>query len=105
MLSPVEKLNQALRENRPDEYLSTLHRELGLRALAFRPGESVWEWEASQERVLNPFGYVSGGYLAVFADELMASAIGSVLDAGRAGHHRRTQDQFLQAGGQRAAAG
>lgn len=82
MLSPVEKLNQALRENRPDAYLSRLHRELGLRAVAFRPGESVWEWEASQERVLNPFGYVSGGYLAVFADELMASAIGSVLDTG-----------------------
>ena len=82
MLSPVEKLNQALRDNRPEDYLSTLHRELGLRALAFRPGESVWEWEASQERVLNPFGYVAGGYLAVFADELMASAIGSVLDTG-----------------------
>ena len=54
MLSPVEKLNQALRDNRPEEYLSTLHRELGLRAIAFRPGESVWEWDATQERVLNP---------------------------------------------------
>ncbi len=82
MLSPVEKLNQALRDNRPEEYLSTLHRELGLRAIAFRPGESVWEWDATQERVLNPFGYVSGGYLTVFADEIMASAIGSVLDEG-----------------------
>lgn len=82
MLSPAEKLNQALRDNRPQDYLSTLHRDLGLRAVEFRPGASVWEWDATQERVLNPFGYVSGGYLSVFADELMASAIGSVLDAG-----------------------
>ena len=82
MLSPVEKLNQALRENRPEEYLSDLHRELGLRALEFGPGESLWEWDATQERVLNPFGYVSGGYLSVFADEIMASAIGSVLSDG-----------------------
>ena len=38
MLSPVEKLNQALRENRPDEYVSTLHQALGLRPLEFSPG-------------------------------------------------------------------
>ena len=96
MLSPVEKLNQALRDNRPEDYLSTLHRELGLRALAFRPGESVWEWEASQERVLNPFGYVAGGYLAVFADELMASAIGSVLDTGELATTAELKISFLK---------
>ncbi len=96
MLSPVEKLNQALRENRPEDYLSTLHRELGLRAVAFRPGESVWEWEASQERVLNPFGSVSGGYLAVFGDELMASAIGSVLDTGELATTAELKISFLK---------
>ncbi|MCE2486407.1 MAG: PaaI family thioesterase [Desulfurellaceae bacterium] len=96
MLSPVEKLNQALRDNRLEDYLSTLHRELGLRALAFRPGESVWEWEAIQERVLNPFGCVSGGYLAVFADELMASAIGSVLDTGELATTAELKISFLK---------
>ena len=90
MLSPVEKLNQALRDNRPEDYLSTLHRELGLRALAFRPGESVGEW------VLNPFGYVAGGYLAVFADELMASAIGSVLDTGELATTAELKISFLK---------
>ena len=96
MLSPVEKLNQALRENRPEEYVSTLHRELGLRPLQFSPGASVWEWDATQERVLNPFGYVSGGYLTVFADELMASAIGSVLNEGEFATTAELKISFLK---------
>ena len=82
MLSSLEKLNQALRENRPDDYISTLHRELGMKPIQFSPGKSVWEWDATQDRMCNPFGTISGGYLTVFADELMASAIGSVLKEG-----------------------
>jgi acyl-CoA thioesterase len=78
----LEQLNQALRDNHPDAYVSTLHRELGLQPVRFSPGVSHWEWDATQARVLNPFGYVSGGYLTVFADELLASAIGSVLEPG-----------------------
>ena len=96
MLSPVEKLNQALRENRPDAYVSALHRELGLCPLQFSRGASVWEWEATQERVLNPFGYVAGGYLTVFADELAASAIGSVLDAGELATTAELKISFLR---------
>ena len=82
MLSPLEKLDRALRENRPADFISPLHREIGMRPLRFGPGTSLWEWDATQERVLNPFGYVSGGYLTVFADELLGSAIGSALDEG-----------------------
>src|SRR5215831_10457908 len=81
-LSPLEQLNQALRDNHPEAYVSTLHRELGLQPVRFSPGVSHWEWDATQARVLNPFGYVSGGYLTVFADEVLASAIGSVLEPG-----------------------
>lgn len=80
MLSPLEKLNQALRDNRPDDFISTRHRQLRMRPLQFSPGTSLWEWDATQEQVLNPFGYISGGYLTVFADELLGSAVGSVLD-------------------------
>jgi len=96
MLSPVEKLNQALRDNRPEDFISPLHREFGMRPLRFGPGTSWWEWEATQERVLNPFGYVSGGYLTVFADELMSSAIGSVLEAGELATTAELKMSFLK---------
>lgn len=96
MLSPVEKLNQALRDNRPEEFVSALHRELGMRPLHFGPGTSRWEWDATQERVLNPFGYVSGGYLTVFADEVLGSAIGSVLDTGEFATTAELKISFLK---------
>ena len=44
MLSPVEKLNVALRENRPEEYVRDAHREIGLKPVQFGPGTSEWEW-------------------------------------------------------------
>jgi uncharacterized protein (TIGR00369 family) len=96
MLSPVEKLNQALRDNRPEDFISPLHRGLGMRPLRFGPGASLWEWDATQEQVLNPFGYVSGGYLAVFADELLGSAIGSVLEKGELATTAELKISFLK---------
>jgi len=96
MLSPVEKLNQALRDNRPDDFISARHRELGMRPLQFGPGTSVWEWDATREQVLNPFGYISGGYLTVFADELLGSAIGSVLDEGELATTAELKISFLK---------
>ena len=96
MLSPVEKLNAALRENRPEEYVTPAHREIGLRPVRFGPGTSEWEWDASQPRVLNPFGYVAGGYLSVFADELLSSAIGSVMDAGEFATTAELKISFLK---------
>lgn len=67
-----------------------------MRPVRFGPGTSLWEWEATQERVLNPFGYISGGYLTVFADELLGSAIGSVLDEGELATTAELKISFLK---------
>ena len=96
MLNPLEKLNQALRDNRPEDFLSPRHRELGMRPLHFGPGTSSWEWDATHEQVLNPFGYIAGGYLTVFADELMGSAIGSVLEKGELATTAELKISFLK---------
>ncbi len=96
MLSPVEKLNAALRENRPEEYVRDAHQEIGLKPVQFGPGTSEWEWDATNERVLNPFGYVAGGYLSVFADELLSSAIGSVMDEGEFATTAELKISFLK---------
>ena len=96
MLSPLEKLNQALRENRPHDFVAPRHQELGMRPLQFGPGTSLWEWDATREQVLNAFGYVAGGYLTVFADELLGSAIGSVLDAGEFATTAELKISFLK---------
>ena len=96
MLSPVEKLNTALRENRPEDYVTPAHREISLRPIRFGPGTSEWEWDASHSRVLNPFGYVAGGYLSVFADELLSSAIGSVMHEGEFATTAELKISFLK---------
>ena len=96
MLSPVEKLNAALRENRPEDYVTPAHREVGLRPVRFGSGTSEWEWDASHSRVLNPFGYVAGGYLSVFADELLSSAIGSVMHEGEFATTAELKISFLK---------
>lgn len=96
MISPVEKLNAALRENRPEDYITDAHREIGLKPVRFGPGTSEWEWDAIHARVLNPFGYVAGGYLSVFADELLISAIGSVIDEGEFATTAELKISFLK---------
>ncbi len=96
MISPVEKLNAALRENRPEDYITDAHREIGLKPVRFGPGTSEWEWDATHARVLNPFGYVAGGYLSVFADELLISAIGSVIDEGEFATTAELKISFLK---------
>jgi len=96
MLSPLEKLNQALRDNRPEDFISPRHRALGMRPLHFGPGTSSWEWEATHEQVLNPFGYIAGGSLTVFADELMGSAIGSLLEKGELATTAELKISFLK---------
>ena len=97
MLSPLEKLNQALRENRPQDFLSTLHRELGLVGpeAAERPTHRVVRprrdrLHVDRRQVVRP-ARVPGGPLEHLhadrrvrsrVDELLGSAIGSVLDDG-----------------------
>ena len=96
MLTPLEKLNAALRDNRPDDYVTDRHRELDMRPVRFAPGVSEWEWQANHTRVLNPFGYVAGGALSVFADELLGSAIGSVMEAGEFATTAELKISFLK---------
>jgi uncharacterized protein (TIGR00369 family) len=79
--APQFELNGIIRENRVDDYPST-NRALGMRPLEFGPGSSRWRWEAPPPNTINPFGTIQGGYLAVFIDELLSTAIGSVLEDG-----------------------
>jgi uncharacterized protein (TIGR00369 family) len=80
-LGPLEEINRAIRENRVGDYPGT-NRALGMRPVEFGPGSSKWRWTDQPAQVLNPFGTMQGGYLTVFIDELLSSAIGSVLEAG-----------------------
>lgn len=79
MPSPLHELNRIIRENRVDDF-ATPNRELGMRPVVFTPGQSSWIWDAQPAGALNPFGAVQGGYLAVFVDQILSTAIGSVLE-------------------------
>jgi uncharacterized protein (TIGR00369 family) len=79
--APLFELNRILRENRVADYRSP-NLALGMRPLQFAQGSSHWRWETQPKQTINPFGMLHGGYLAVFVDELLATAIGSVLENG-----------------------
>ena len=96
MLSSLEDLNAALRENRPDDYVTDAHQQTGMSPVSFGPGTSEWEWDATRTLVLNPFGYVAGGYLSLFADELMSSAIGSVMGEGEFATTAESKINFIK---------
>jgi len=53
-----------------------------MQPIEFGPGTSKWNWSNQPPQVLNPFGTIQGGYIAVFVDEVLSTAIGSVLDEG-----------------------
>jgi uncharacterized protein (TIGR00369 family) len=80
-LVPVDSINQLIRENRVGDY-SSPNLALGMRPVEFGPGVSRWRWESQPPSVLNPFAILQGGYLAIFIDEMLSTAIASVLEAG-----------------------
>jgi len=80
-LGPVESINQLIRENRVGDF-SSPNLALGMRPVEFGPGTARWSWDSQTSAALNPFGTIQGGYLAMFADEMLSTAIGSVLEAG-----------------------
>ena len=80
-LAPVDYINQLIRENRVGDFVSP-NLTLGMRPIEFGPGTSRWSWDSQPPSTLNPFGTIQGGYLAIFVDELLSTAIASVLDAG-----------------------
>ena len=84
-IGPVEELNRLIRENRIGDYRSP-NLALGMRPLAFEKGIARWAWDGQPQSVLNPFGTIQGGFIAVMIDEMFSTAIGSVLDAGAGVH-------------------
>jgi len=80
-LRALTGINQIIRENRVADY-ATPNRALGMRPVEFGPGTSRWDWREHPAQVLNPFGSISGGYIGIFVDEMLSTAIGSVLEAG-----------------------
>ena len=78
---PVDEINRLIKENRVADYASP-NLALGIRPIAFGRGTSQWRWEQQPAAVLNPFGTIQGGYLAVFIDEMLATAVASVLEEG-----------------------
>jgi uncharacterized protein (TIGR00369 family) len=80
-LAPVDSINQLIRDNRIGDFASP-NLALGMRPLEFNLGASRWSWESQSSAVLNPFGTVQGGYLAIFIDEMFGTAIASILEAG-----------------------
>ncbi len=95
-LGPLNEINRAIRENRIDGYPQT-NRPLGMLPVEFGPGSSKWRWTDQPPAVLNPFGTIQGGYIGVFADELFATAIGSVLEEGEWATTAEMKLSFLRA--------
>lgn len=93
---PLTEINRIVRENRVDDYPSP-NRELGMQPVAFAAGSAIWRWPEQPPAARNPFGLVQGGYLAVLADELLASAVASVLEDGEWAVTAETKLSYLRA--------
>jgi uncharacterized protein (TIGR00369 family) len=70
---------------------------LGMVPVEFGAGTSRWVWRAQPATALNPFGTLQGGYLTVFIDELLATAIASVLEDGEWAMTAEFKINFLRA--------
>ena len=95
-LGPLSEINRLIRENRIAEFQSP-NLALGLRPLEFSAGRSRWSWETQPPHVLNPFGLIQGGYLALFVDDLLSTAIGSVLEEGEWAVTAETKVTYVRA--------
>jgi len=93
---PLTERNRLIRENRVGEYTSP-NLALGMAPVEFGAGSSRWEWKEQPAAALNPFGTIQGGYLAVFVDELLSTAIASVLDDGEWAMTAEFKISFLRA--------
>jgi uncharacterized protein (TIGR00369 family) len=93
---PLTERNLLIKENRVAEYTSP-NLALGMTPVEFGAGTSRWRWNAQPPAALNPFGTLQGGYLAVFIDELLSTAIGSVLEDGEWAMTAEFKITFLRA--------
>jgi uncharacterized protein (TIGR00369 family) len=93
---PLTERNRLIKENRVAEYTSP-NLALGMAPVEFGAGTSRWVWRTQPAVALNPFGTLQGGYLAVFIDELFATAIASVLEEGEWAMTAEFKVNFLRA--------
>src|SRR5258707_15271745 len=93
---PLTERNRLIKENRVADYTSP-NLALGMVPVEFGSGTSRWVWRAQPALALNPFGTLQGGYLAVFIDELLATAIASVLEDGEWAMTAEFKINFLRA--------
>jgi len=93
---PLTERNRLIKENRIADYTSP-NLALGIVPVEFTAGASRWLWKAQPAVALNPFGTLQGGYLAVFVDELLATAIASVLEDGEWAMTAEFKLNFLRA--------
>ena len=93
---PLTERNRLIKENRVAEYTSP-NLALGMAPVEFGEGRSRWVWRVQPPVTLNPFGTLQGGYLAVFIDELLATAIASVLEDGEWAMTAEFKINFLRA--------
>jgi uncharacterized protein (TIGR00369 family) len=93
---PLAERNLLIKENRVGEYTSP-NLALGMTPLEFGAGTSRWTWNAQPPEALNPFGTVQGGYLAIFVDELLQTAVASVLEDGEWAMTAEFKINFLRA--------
>jgi uncharacterized protein (TIGR00369 family) len=77
--SPLTEINRVIKENRVSDYASP-NLALGMRPLAFGMGTSQWLWDHQPAAALNPFGTIQGGYITVLIDEMLSTAIASLLE-------------------------
>jgi uncharacterized protein (TIGR00369 family) len=93
---PLTERNRIIKDNRVADYTSP-NLALGMMPVEFGPGTSRWAWNEQPAVAMNPFGTIQGGYLAVFIDELLATAIGSVLEDGEWAMTAEFKINFLRA--------
>lgn len=93
---PLTERNRLIKENRVADYTSP-NLALGMVPVEFGAGTSRWVWRAQPAVALNPFGRLQGGYLTVFIDELLATAIASVLEDGEWAMTAEFKINFLSA--------
>jgi uncharacterized protein (TIGR00369 family) len=93
---PLTDLNQLIRENRVGEFTSP-NLALGMTPVEFGAGTSRWTWSTQPAAALNPFGTLQGGYIAIFVDELLATAVASVLEDGEWSMTAEFKINFLRA--------
>jgi uncharacterized protein (TIGR00369 family) len=93
---PLAERNLLIKKNRVGEYTSP-NLALGMTPVEFGPGTSRWTWNAQPSEALNPFGTVQGGYVAIFVDELLQTAVASVLEDGEWAMTAEFKINFLRA--------